>query len=513
MAEEIELLRRFVAEGSQVDFTELVRRRVNFVYATALRVVGGDSHLAEDVTQGVFLALGKEAAALTDRTTLTGWLYTATRMLAAKAVRSHRRWKDREQEANAMANTMNDSENLRWSELKPVIDDVMGEIPETDREALLLHFFDGEAFASVGSRLGLGENTARMRVERALEKLRARLSRRGITCTAAAVAKALASQTFAVAPVGLAASAAAGALTATVAGSVVQGLGGFSGLVLSLMNKSKLILGTAAIVALGSLGGYSLLKDRYAAQERRLTSEMAVLRVENLKVRRDIRQLSRFAVLTPGTLPSEDPRGRLQEAEKLLASDYMGSSLGKVSWPEPYRNSLQAGMENFAKFAGLTAGETEALEEIGAAGLAEFEAAVVAHAAVKRDGNRLEISLKDEPAVHEAYERMLHNVATLLGPDLYRYYESLGARAANEKLFGKWGLGGINYNIVSSPPPGGASGDREYLVELPTTPTPPEIIAARPIGFVPRRPSAGFRGRENIRLNFGPIESLIPADL
>ena len=56
MHDDIELLRRFAKEGSQAAFAELVRRRVNLVYAAALRQTGGDAHLAQDVTQRVFLA-------------------------------------------------------------------------------------------------------------------------------------------------------------------------------------------------------------------------------------------------------------------------------------------------------------------------------------------------------------------------------------------------------------------------------------------------------------------------
>jgi len=70
-----------------------------------------------------------------------------------------------------------------WDRLRPVLDDVMHDLNERDREAVLLRFFEGRPFAQVGARLGLSENAARMRVERALDKLHALLARRGITST------------------------------------------------------------------------------------------------------------------------------------------------------------------------------------------------------------------------------------------------------------------------------------------------------------------------------------------
>ena len=60
-----------------------------------------------------------------------------------------------------------------WQKIRPVLDEVMHELKETDREAILLRYFENRPFAEIGGQLGLNENAARMRVERALEKLRA----------------------------------------------------------------------------------------------------------------------------------------------------------------------------------------------------------------------------------------------------------------------------------------------------------------------------------------------------
>src|SRR5215212_6732354 len=100
MNDNAELLRRFAEEGSQEAFAEYVRQEVDFVFAAALRQTGGDVQLAEDVTQGVFLALASHASTVTRHPMLRGWLYTTTRFLAVSAVRTQVRWQRRESEAN-----------------------------------------------------------------------------------------------------------------------------------------------------------------------------------------------------------------------------------------------------------------------------------------------------------------------------------------------------------------------------------------------------------------------------
>jgi DNA-directed RNA polymerase specialized sigma24 family protein len=74
-ADDAELLRQFASERSESAFAEVVRRHVSLVYFAALRQVGGNASLAEDVTQSVFTDLARKAAVLAHRPTLTGWLF------------------------------------------------------------------------------------------------------------------------------------------------------------------------------------------------------------------------------------------------------------------------------------------------------------------------------------------------------------------------------------------------------------------------------------------------------
>src|SRR5271169_1778027 len=102
MTESQQLLTDYAKNGSEAAFRELVARYINFVYSTALRLVGGDAHLAEDVTQVVFIGLARKARSLSGEVMLGGWLHQHTFHVATKSVRAERRRQSRESEAAQM---------------------------------------------------------------------------------------------------------------------------------------------------------------------------------------------------------------------------------------------------------------------------------------------------------------------------------------------------------------------------------------------------------------------------
>jgi hypothetical protein len=150
---------------------------------------------------------------------LVGWLYTTTRLMALRLNRTEQRRQAREQEANMMNELLHDdTPPADWSQLSPVIEDALHELSELDRHAILLRFFQNKTLHEVGAGLNLTENAARMRVDRALEKLRGKLTRRGITTTATALAALVSANAIQSAPAGFAATISAAAL----AGSTLQ---------------------------------------------------------------------------------------------------------------------------------------------------------------------------------------------------------------------------------------------------------------------------------------------------
>ena len=231
MNDDAELLRRYAESGSEEAFAELVRRHLGLVYHAALRQTGGDAHRAQDVAQEVFTSLARKARSLAERPTLAGWLHTSTRYAALQAVRTERRRQNREQEIYAMTDSLHpDNSGADWERLKPFVDEALHSLGERDREAVLLRFFENRPFAEVGAKLAVSEDAARVRVDRALDKLRATLARHGVTSTAAALSVALATQAGAAVPAGLAATVTSGAL---VVGSTTP-------LLFMLMNLSKM---------------------------------------------------------------------------------------------------------------------------------------------------------------------------------------------------------------------------------------------------------------------------------
>jgi RNA polymerase sigma factor (sigma-70 family) len=208
-----ELLRNYLEEGSETAFAELVRRHIDLVYSAALRQLNGDRQYAEDVAQTVFTDLAQKAPKLQTHTSLAGWLYTSTRYATAAIRRAESRRSLREHKAHTMNPDLQPAEaEPDWEHIRPILDEAMHGLKEEDREAVLLRYFERLPLGEVGKRLGIPENTARMRIERAMEKLRTRLAACGISSTAAALGTALAQQAVGPAP---------GALSVRVAGHAI----------------------------------------------------------------------------------------------------------------------------------------------------------------------------------------------------------------------------------------------------------------------------------------------------
>lgn len=237
------LLRAYSDQRSEDAFRELVRRHLPVVYAAALRQVNGDAHLAQDVAQRVFISLSRKAGRLTPQPSIIGWLYTAARLEAARAVRSELRRRRREEAAAAMNSLEPDTPS--FDQLAPVLDEAMSRLKEDDREAVLLRYFSGKSFGDIGSILRISEDAARKRVDRALDRLQASLRRHGFASTTAALAGVLNSHA---APPVLPTVG-----TAVTAGACAQ-LGTGSALSLALLMSSTKVLSISAalLVAAGA---------------------------------------------------------------------------------------------------------------------------------------------------------------------------------------------------------------------------------------------------------------------
>src|SRR5258706_843862 len=148
-----QLLRDYTERRAEAAFAELVRRHVDFVYSAALRMVR-DAHLAEDVTQSVFVALAQNGGQLVERPVLSGWLHRTARNLAAKTVRTDVRRRAREQEAVAMNELLCTETETVWEHIAPHLDNALGELSDADRDALLLRYFQRKSAREMAQTLG-----------------------------------------------------------------------------------------------------------------------------------------------------------------------------------------------------------------------------------------------------------------------------------------------------------------------------------------------------------------------
>ncbi len=157
MTEDAHQLARFAKKGDETAFRELVTRHFDLVYSAALRQLNDDTHLAEDVAQLVFTDLARKAGVLPRGIVLAGWLYEAARRAAANAVRGEQRRRKREKEAI----TMHEPEpSADWEEISPILDAAMGQLGAQDRNAVLLHYFEGKGFRAIGTVFGISDDTA-----------------------------------------------------------------------------------------------------------------------------------------------------------------------------------------------------------------------------------------------------------------------------------------------------------------------------------------------------------------
>src|SRR5437867_7867779 len=292
MTESQRLLAEYAQSGSEAAFREIVTRYLDLTYSTAFRLVDGDAHLAQDVTQLVFIDLARMACTLSREVMLGGWLHRHCCFVARKVMRGERRRAARERQALEM-NALRDDSQVSLSEIASILDEAIDQLGARDRASIVLRFFEQRDFRSVGEVLGISENTARMRVSRALEKLGKLLKRQGIACSAAALGTALATEAVASAPVGMTVTITGAAVASAATGTATTLT------ILKIMSLTKLQLGVVALIIAGVatpilIQRHSQLKLR--EQNESLQKQIAQLQADNENLSSRVTKLKRVPV-------------------------------------------------------------------------------------------------------------------------------------------------------------------------------------------------------------------------
>ena len=260
-----DLLSEWLTHQRELAFHALVSRYAGLVHATARRSCGDES-MAAEVSQLTFITLARKARSLTSCASLGGWLHH-TAMLHAKNLHRQSQRENRKLRLLAMENHSH-SDDDAWREVRPVIDEALAALAAKDREALLLRFYRALSVQDVAVTLGIGTDAAQKRIERAVVRLRTKLTRRGVQ-TGGSLGTAILT--------GFAADAQASTLSAPILASkaiaaAALGSGAFSTLS-ALMTASKLSLIPATIILVGLVGWVGTQRKLIAALEK----EVAVL--------------------------------------------------------------------------------------------------------------------------------------------------------------------------------------------------------------------------------------------
>jgi RNA polymerase sigma factor (sigma-70 family) len=282
---DLDLLARYTRQHAEDAFGEIVRRHLDLVFSAALRQVRSPQ-LAEEVAQSVFTDLARQAHRLAPGTVLTAWLYQVARRTAIDVVRREARRQIREQtaceltamNAPALPGQSPMEPEADWTHIEPLLDEAMDALGEPDRAAVLLRYFENKSLREVGQTLGTNEDAARKRVDRAVDRLRQFLAKRGVAAGANCLVVIISANAVQAAPAGLAASISAAALLGT-AGSFSIALTTTKIIAMTTLQK------TLVTAVLAALAGAVFYEARQAAQLRAENQSLQQqLRAENQKL-------------------------------------------------------------------------------------------------------------------------------------------------------------------------------------------------------------------------------------
>jgi RNA polymerase sigma factor (sigma-70 family) len=263
------LLERFVHQRDEKAFAELVARHGSLVYGLCRRLLS-NAQDAEDVFQATFFVLARKAATIRKPRSLSCFLHGIAYRLALKTRTESQRRRSHERQAAPAGDAA--EVDLSWREVRGLLDEELQRLPEKQRLPLVLCYLEGLTQDEASRRLGWPRGTLKRRLEAGRERLRVRLTRRGVTLGAGLFVASLTSSASATAvPLTLRSATVRGAFqflsreTATVAATPAALLA--KGAMQSML-MAKLKLGALLVLALSCAATAAGVAIPHALQEK-----------------------------------------------------------------------------------------------------------------------------------------------------------------------------------------------------------------------------------------------------
>ena len=173
-----ELIQR-ILKGDDAAFACLVRKYQRRVHALAWRKIG-DFHIAEDITQETFLQVYRKLATLKNPNQFPGWLYVITNRCCLAWLRKKRMQTQPLEEVDiTMIEKTTYSRHVAEEQAesaaetkRELVKNLLAKLKESDRTVVTLYYFGEMTYAEIGEFLGVSADTVRIRVRRALERLK-----------------------------------------------------------------------------------------------------------------------------------------------------------------------------------------------------------------------------------------------------------------------------------------------------------------------------------------------------
>lgn len=302
-----QLLRDYAKRRSEAAFSELVHRHIDLVHSAAFRLTG-NAQAAKDVSQAVFTILAQNADRLTRHPVLSGWLHTTARNLASKTIRSNVRRQHREQEAATMNELLSAAPDASWEEIAPHLDVALGELSESDRDAVMLRYFEKKTAPEMAAVLGISDEAAQKRVRRAVERLRDFFAHRGIAVGTGGLVAVVSANAVQAAPAGLGITISAAALAGTAATTAAATTIATATKTIAMTTLQKALVTTTIVV----LAGAGLYEARQATQLRR---QVQTLQQQQAPLTNDVARLQAETARLSNLLAKANDQGKLTEEQ------------------------------------------------------------------------------------------------------------------------------------------------------------------------------------------------------